>query len=305
MNTTRFINFGKYDLSTNKVFYRNMVIVALSIGAGISALGFLGRYLTWKSKAYVAGGEILDVLGYASYTNSSLTNIFLTAAFGLLITIFAGCTFHSLRKKQGRINELTLPVSNSEKYIWHVLLCVGGGFLLAFASLLAADLVNYLLHLVVYGNDGTFSLTSRVIDIYTISMPEISDKIKLGPGANQPLEEYELFCAFVTSMKVFVFCNIFMQICAYIYGNSVKYKYNIILTYLFLTLASVAVMVVSSIIGKNYFELHPDVEGIEAVKITINCIHVGSVLMVVLGGLFIWRSYKRYTKAQVTSRLNK
>lgn len=299
MNTTRFINFGKYDLATNKVFYRNMVIVALSIGACISALGFLGRYLTWKSKAYVAGGEILDVLGYASYTNSTVTNVFLTTAIGLMITIFAGCTFHSLRKKQGRINELTLPASNSEKFVWHVLLCVGGGLLLCFASLLTADLVNYILHLAVYGNDGTFSLTSRVMDVYTMNIP-------INPQEN--IEELEIVKSTISTTKCMFFCTIFMQICAYIYGNSVKYKYNIILTYLALTVIGILVMITVGSITQSYLEQFTGTtraEDLEIGRHLISWAHAGCVIVAVVGILLFWRSFARYKKAQVTSRLNK
>ncbi|MCQ2223896.1 MAG: hypothetical protein MJZ35_08945 [Bacteroidaceae bacterium] len=305
MNTTRLINFGKYDLATNKVFYRNMMIMALCIGAGVSAIGFLGRYLTWKSAAYVGGGEILQVLGYASYTNSTVTNGFMAAAIGLMATIFAGCTLHALKTKQGRINELTLPASNSEKYLWHVGLSVGGGLLLALASLLAADVINYILHLATYGNDGTFSLTKRVWDIYTISMPDLNIRIEEGPRAGESVEEFELFCSYVTWLKTLIFSTVIMQICAYIYGNSVKYKYNIILTYLALTVIGIATMIAIGTTVHHFQDTLNDMGIDETHRFVLNCMRGGCLLLLSIGGLLIWRSYKRYCNAQITSRLNK
>ena len=304
MNTTRFYNFAKYDLATNKVFYRNMAIMAFGIGAGISALAFLFRFLIFNSKSVGLTNEAIEALGYASYTNSTATNVILAMLAGFLLVIFPGCTFHSLRKKQGRINELTLPASNQERFTWHVLLSVGGGLLLTIGMVLSADLVNYILHLAVYGNDGTFSLTSRVLDIYTFNLPEF----KIAPS--EVGERLDAMNNMLLAMKMIAVSAIIMQMGAYVYGNSVKYKYNIVLTYVAIAVAYIVAMIcfvqiMNFLSDHGYFDSFNELDDIEAIVLVTHWLYALCALLLGLGGLFIWRSYKRYCKAQITSRLNK
>ncbi len=304
MNTTRFINFAKYDLTTNRVFYRNMTIMALGIGAGISALAFLFRLLIFKSSSVGLGNEAIEALGYASYTNSSATNFILAALAGFLLVIFPGCTFHSLRKKQGRINELTLPASNLERFTWHVLLSIVGGLLLTFGMLLSADLVNYILHLAVWGNDGTFSLTSRVLDIYTFNLPEF----KIAPS--EVGERLEVLNSLLFMFKMLALSAIIMQVGAYVYGNSVKYKYNIVLTYVAIVIAYILgmicfVQVMQFLSDNGFFNSYEELEWADSTRVAIHWMYAFCTFLIGLGALFIWRSYKRYCKAQITSRLNK
>lgn len=304
MNTTRFFNFAKYDLATNKVFYRNMLIMTFGIGAGLSALAFLFRFLIFNSSSVGLTNEAIEALGYASYTNSTATNIILAMLAGFLLVIFPGCTFHSLRKKQGRINELTLPVSNQERFTWHVLLSVGGGLLLTIGMVLSADLVNYILHLAVYGNDGTFSLTSRVLDIYTFNLPEF----KIAPS--EVGERLEVMNSMLFAMKMLALSATIMQVGAYIYGNSVKYKYNIVLTYVSIAVTYIVVMicfvqVIDFLSDHGYLDSLKELDQIEAIALVTHWLYALCAFLFGLGGFFIWRSYKRYCKAQITSRLNK
>lgn len=312
MDKNNFLNFGKYDLTINKVFYRNMILMAIFMGIGISAFGFLGRWLTYNSEQTLveATGVTIDPLNFSHYSSTPITQVFLGIVIGYLPLIFAGCAFHNFRKKQGRIMELTLPATNMEKYLWHILVSVGGGLLLTVASLLAADLLNIILHLIVYGTDHTYSLTARMLNLIMLNIPELE---MAQNAADIPAME------FMAALRWCMIGGTIMNICAYVYGNSVKYHYNIIITYCILVAVSIFCMVgfgglFSWAYGdtvKEAQQITPgDVEAnvemsyyiIDKICLWLKCF---SAIMVGLGGICVWRSYKRYCNAQITTSTNK
>ena len=151
-NKKRFVNFGRYDLIINKSFYITMALFTSFGALGITLVAFVSRWLIFRNSS---SGDT----SFESYSNTIVFEFFLIAFFSIMRTIFAGCTFHNLRNKQGRITELTLPATNLEKYVWHFSLVSIGGLLTCMASLLGADIINAILNLFVYPIDAQHSIT--------------------------------------------------------------------------------------------------------------------------------------------------
>jgi hypothetical protein len=226
-----------------------------------------------------------------------------------MMQIFAGCWAHNLRNKQGRITELTLPANNLEKFTWHALLMLAGGFILCILSLLIADGLNASFTLIAYGaENGITSLTASAIEmcspqkiIETIimrGMAHSSDSIT-NPDAVQ----------FFNAFTILIFCSFFFQITIYFLGNAFKYKYNIILTYVALQVLSTILSFIFFIcgalgttVGNNMNVFFSDED---AGRIVTIFYYVLSFIALVASALFIWWSYNRYTKAQITSSFNK
>ncbi len=311
MITQNFKNFAKFDLTINKKFYRNMIIMAICIGMGISAFAFLGRWMMYTSaeRLVEATGGVLSAQDSAHYANTEVTDVFMSIMTSVLPIIFAGCTFHTLRKKQGRITELTLPATNKEKYWWHVLVSVGGGFCVTLLALLSADLLNFILHLLVYGTEYTCSFTAHMWNIITLNIPEVemADLIE---------KSYNGFCAhsFINAIRLLIFTDTLMNICVFIYGNSIKYHYNIIITYAIQVVATLIFMVgffgFFGIAHREEFtnttsqaEMNAHFSNVMG-DMTI-CLYVLSALCITISALCIWRSIKRYNNAQITNVNNK
>ena len=221
MEFNRFMQYAKYDLTINKAFYRNMSIVAVSIITGIAILGFLVRWTMVKNF-----GIGVDHDGSVfSYYSIGGTVIFTTGVVSLLMMMFSGCFNHPLRNKQGRISTLTLPATNGEKFLWHTLLVFVGGSLLCILSVLAADIVNALLSLIAgFPTDNIYSITKQFFRVLAMnfrseSMGELGNAGMMFPIHNK---YYYAFLGLVYASSIWTYT-------AFVFGNSVKYRYNIIL----------------------------------------------------------------------------
>ena len=314
INKERFANFAKYDLTINKAFYRNMAIVTIAGAACIALLGFIARYTLYSNivndpMSGQAYAYVPDANSFEGYNWMYFTALFELGFIGILMQIFGGCWAHNLRNKQGRITELTLPANNLEKFTWHTLLMLVGGFILCILSLLIADGLNALFTLITYGTEnGVTSLTASAIEmcspqniIETLIMRGVahrSDSIT-NPDAVQ----------FFNAFTILVFCSFFFQITIYFLGNAFKYKYNIILTY-------VALQVLSTILSFIFFicgafgatvgnNLDVFLSEKDASHIVTIFYYVLSLISFLGGIFFLWWSYNRYTKAQITSSFNK
>ncbi len=144
-NKERFLNFGRYDLIINKSFYRTMALICIFGSTGIAFVAFFGRWLMANAFNSL---DIEPLQDFWSYKNVAITALVLIMFTGIMHVIFAGCTFHNLRNKQGRISELTLPATNLEKYAWHLGLVIIGGTLAIILSLVCSDALNALLNLI-------------------------------------------------------------------------------------------------------------------------------------------------------------
>lgn len=309
MNTTNLLNFGKYDYTINKSFYRNIALTTIFGSVGIAIMGFVSRLLEFKAAFAVASytegmteDEAFDTIRLVSDPgNTPFTSTMIYIFCITMLCIFAGYTFHNLRNKQGRITELTMPASNLERWTWHVLIAVIGGFLVCVVSVLAADAVVAIANLVAYGTKIAHSHSLEVAKYAFILIGE-DDATPFTRGAaglvfNQP--------GFVFALRMAIFAMASSQIAAYIFGNSLKYKYNIILTYIVLQIVGlVFIIAVAALIG--HIERYDiDIYAENGADIMINFMWATAAIHTALTALLLWGSYHLYCKAQITSRINK
>lgn len=315
-NKERFANFATYDLTINKSFYRNMAIVTVAGALCIALLGFIARYTIYDSivndtMSGQAYSYVPDAYSFEGYNWMYLTALYELGFLLIMLQIFAGCWAHNLRNKQGRITELTLPATNLEKFTWHALLVLVGGFILCILSLLIADGFNSLLTLINYGTEnGIKSLTTSVGEMCSMrGITEIVFMRGIGHRSGEVITDNETIQYF-NAFTVLVFCSAFFQSTIYFLGNAFKYKYNIILTYAALQVLGTVLSFVFFIcvaLGANVPTIMdttpPDIEDVgQALTILY---YVLSFITLVASAFFIWWSYNRYTKAQITSSFNK
>lgn len=291
----RFKMFGKYDLTINKAFYRNMAMTVLIGALGIVSICFFTRWAMWNAFEETMGDEpyvVANSFPFEHYSSQIITLLILVGFFSLMHTIFGGCCFHNLKNKQGRIMELTLPATNIEKFVWHVMLVFLGGALLIFASLLVADLVNFLLGLCFFPDAS--QIPSLTMQAFRFAFSTLDDEIM----AVFPIER-------LNSMRSVVFGGLILSPCFYILGNAVKYRYNIILTY-------IAMFIIENILSISFiYTIVTFVRDIEQtsmhdVNVTLNGFMMTvAVIQLVLAAGCICLAYYLYTKAQITSKLNK
>lgn len=311
----RFANFAKYDLTINKTFFRNMVFVTLAGAVGIAMLGFMTRYNIYTDVLSNTSewGEPPVPGDFAHYTWNYITACYMLGFIDLMMIIFAGCWAHNLRNKQGRITELTLPATNLEKFTWHALLMLVGGFVLCILSLLIADGLNALLTLMMFGAaDGVGSLTCSIGELLTFTasaedyfhMPSISVNGEVDI-VNIQARNFLISCSFL------VFCSIITEIHLFFFGNALKYKYNIILTYIALqvigTIASIAFFIFTAASMGSVVDqmVESEYSGDEVMRLMTIGFTTAGIILLLLSALILWKSYHRYTKAQITSPLNK
>lgn len=287
-NKERFVNFAKYDLAINKSFYRNLSLATIVGTFGIALFGFMIRWNIWQNNVseYSLNDESFNTFDFA--WDCSGTSACLLVFCTIMLTGFCGCWAHNLRSRQNRIMELTLPAANIEKFVWHLVLTVGGGALLVVLSAVLADGLNALLCLFAMPKGAEVpSLIAKMWSLITFSMIEDAGVAK----------------ALIISLCI---CSYILQLAFYIYGNSLKYKFNIILTYaaeqvISLVLSIIFITIVTSIHTSWSISMSDD-----DVETMFEYILYGiSTIEIILATIFVWLSYRNYVKAQLITQLNK
>lgn len=308
MNTTRFLNFGKYDFTINKSFYRNITLTTIFGSVGLAITGFFGRLMEFKGaetmgpdysvldveQRYEAIREVTDPAS-TPFTSAMIFTFCLCMMF-----IFAGYTFHNLRNKQGRITELTIPATNLERWTWHVLVALVGGFIVCCISVLTADAVNAIANLCAYGTHIKSSLTADVAQIAALGIDESTNFLGTGSAGIIFLNP-----SFAWAMRIAAYCCVLAKFSAYVFGNSIKYKYNIILTYIVLQVVNMIVGICLLALIGYLDEKDVDLYAEGGTDTIIYFFWTVSAIAIALCSLLFVGSYRNYCKAQITSSLNK
>lgn len=294
-NFTRFANFGKYDYTINKTFYRNTSLLTIFMALGITLIGFMARYLMFAgSKLPVDEAILLDFnsMGY-NPANTFFTNMTLFIFASTMSAILAGHAFHNLRNKQGRIMELTMPATNLERWTWHVLVSAVGATVLIILSIVCADIFNAILNLIIFHGKVNSSFTK--------------DMFAMISGTLEPLSEaLSVFKLGVVYWRLLISVGILSSIALYIFGNSLKYKYNIILTYISLYIIQTIISVGGLSIILATVNINDGHTSMHSVGQFFHHTALGTVIISgIITILCFWGSYKFYCKAQITSRRNK
>lgn len=299
---SRMMQYARYDMTLNRAFYRNLAIVTASCVMGIAILGFLIRWgVVTKSLNYDypewALAESAEVGGTASC---------LSLFGGLMMLVFAGCVNHPLRNKQGRISTLTLPATNSEKFLWHVLVMLCGGMLLFIVSVALADGVNALFSVLTgFPSDYIHSLTRATFGPYfgIVGREEINQSLYfMGPVSLSTRVLAALMAGGILSSA--------WSIIVFMYGNALKYRHNIIWTILSMIALQFVLSVVMIIVGvqvaAHLDSIAPSSVSQEQIKqIVWTCYWIVMGVLTLTGtsmGVACWRRYKN---AQLVDRWNK
>ena len=294
-NKERFLNFGRYDLIINKSFYRTMALICIFGSTGIAFVAFFGRWLMANAFNSIDIKQLQDFWSYKDVTITALVLIMFT---GIMHVIFAGCTFHNLRNKQGRISELTLPATNLEKYAWHLGLVIIGGTLAIILSLVCSDALNALLNLIFHPLEYQNSIIYSIYELMSFRYTYVNGTSLADMEEMQGLLSAIRFMSIAMSVSGFAF---------FVLGNAIKYKYNIILTYITFEfsmsiLTIIAIFIIKSLAENDSIQINSGEEALAYVKASANIVAILNYLLTVL---YFWLSYKLYKKAQITSGWNK
>lgn len=295
IDNKRFVQYARYDLTINRTFYRNMAIVTMALIAAVTVLGFMLRWVALSSTDYHTEFDYRPIF----------TALMVKSLVGIIQTIWAGCVNHPLRNKQSRISVLTLPATNAEKYLWHLLLVIVGAMLLCLLSVVVADGLNALLSLMIgLSPSEIYSLTAEHLRYYTLTMnlPFTESTILDGETSAEWGEITKWLIATSAVSAVW-------SLSAFVFGNAVKYKYNIIWTFIALYALQMVItilIIISAIgIGSNIDMSTIRSEEINEMAIVRGIFITTIILTVVTSALMWWGSWRLYKKAQITSKLNR
>lgn len=306
LNKKRFWNYAQWDYTINQKFYRNSFIVFALTILFISLICSLWRCFI------ISIGIINDSnLWFAGTTCMYFIETFLY--------IIGGCVFHPLRNKQGRITHLTIPATNLEKFLWHLLICIGGCFVICVISVLVSDLLNILITCAILGADHIDSITKYALTPEAYSLSNI---IPINRQTNTEEQDF-ILTTNILSVSLWLctiasaFCS--ASICTLV--NSLKYKFNLPITTIIIYVISFIIMIII-IVGsivltftgipdcvsefcENAFNKFKDIsktEGINAVATIIFIIT--TIILIITVGFNFW-AYKIYCNAQIINKLNK
>lgn len=276
-NFKRFLNVARWDLSVNSKFYTRSALLMVAVICMPVVLYYL---YSMVMKSYLSFATIYDTAeGFATVIN----------LIGLAYMIIAsGYMFHNLLTKQGRINELTLPATNLERFIWHAVVVIVGVDVVFFAGVLTADLLHVLFRLPI-PNAEIHSIT---LAAYNYDFSELLE-----------LDEFNK-----NTIGLIVFFSL-MALCyvrSFSLVNAWKYRYNIPLTFFIYFLIQTFLPLLVLFIGMQF--ISPEFVSnlwnwLNETSITfwIVCLDIIAALLYVGIWLLTYRLYKR---AQLTTKRN-
>lgn len=282
----RFCNVGRWDLTINRTFYTRMFMLV----AAIALLPMLFKYIfaLWQViashgtlDAYIKVNAVDDL-----DTQVALTNFLLP----VMLTVMMAYMFHNLVTRQGRINELTLPATNLERFLWHACLIVGGGLLTALFSIVVADVLHVLL--------GWAILRQTSFESFTVLV------FKNFGGARLFIDGYSTAGILSYLMGAVV---LLINYSIFALGSAWRYRYSFAYTLLYMIAASLLFTVVMGFFVSYVVAYVVDLEHLRHFSLHISDTAV-AVVTLVLETCFLalvwWLTYRLYCRAQITTRRN-
>lgn len=287
----RFLSVGRWDVTVNRRFYTNQAIALLVLAVAPVVLRYLSAWAAGDVALFGMGTAALYPAMDMGYWIGFMTG-FYRFVFWVLPVVSLSYMLHNMVRKQGRIQELTLPASNVERFLWHLAFCLLAPMVVFFGSMLLADGINMLFAAVF----GCFSQVRSLICAFFVrpcSMP-----VDFSSGMGHPLLDHSFE---VLSMLCFM--------STFALGNAWKYRYNLIFT----CLVYVVLWLVSGICLMFLAGAFLQFAGYDCFADTYCNFDPNGTVMFCLLDLFmlallvgIWAlTYKLYCDAQVTSRRNR
>ena len=276
-NFKRFLNVARWDLSVNSKFYTRSALLMVAVICMPVVLYYL---YSMVMKSYLSFATIYDTAeGFATVIN----------LIGLAYMIIAsGYMFHNLLTKQGRINELTLPATNLERFIWHAVVVIVGVDVVFFAGVLTADLLHVL-----------FRLPIPNAEIHSITLAAYNYDFS-------ELLELDEFSKNTFGLIVFFFLMALCYVRSFSLVNAWKYRYNIPLTFFIYFLIQtflplLVLFIVTQFISPEFVSNLLNWLNEKSITFWIVCLDIIAALLYVGIWLLTYRLYKR---AQLTTKRN-
>lgn len=276
-NFKRFLNVARWDLSVNSKFYTRSALLMVAVICMPVVLYYL---YSMVMKSYLSFATIYDTAeGFATVIN----------LIGLAYMIIAsGYMFHNLLTKQGRINELTLPATNLERFIWHAVVVIVGVDVVFFAGVLTADLLHVL-----------FRLPIPNAEIHSITLAAYNYDFS-------ELLELDEFNKNTFGLIVFFFLMALCYVRSFSLVNAWKYRYNIPLTFFIYFLIQtflplLVLFIVTQFISPEFVSNLWNWLNEKSITFWIVCLDIIAALLYVGIWLLTYRLYKR---AQLTTKRN-
>lgn len=281
-NIKRFLNVARWDLSVNSKFYTRSAIMMMAFISTPIVLFYLYNMLT---KGFLLMGNTSD-----NVESFAMTIGLIGLAYSV---ISAGYMFHNLLTKQGRISELTLPATNLERFVWHVVVILIGVPLVFFCGVVVADFLHFLFRLMITNADIQ-SLTA------TYYWGDFSNWHNYSPGFEDFMEDYGY--ELVTTISIWFAC----YIRSFSLFNAWKYRYNIPITFLFYFILWTVLPLVLLFIGTMFFSEENVLDFMEWFKdANPHNIIIGMGIVGILVYIGIWLlTYRLYKRAQLTTKRN-
>ena len=275
-NFHRFINVARWDLTINSKFYLRSSILVVALCCFPILMSNLYALLTGN---YFAWGDGFDKIE---------PYVLMISMVGMFYSIIAsGYMFHNLVSKQGRINELTLPATNLEKFVWHFLVIAVGTLVVWNIGVVSADLLHSFFRI-------GFSSETRSITAEIFST-EFTWK------AYKEVRFHGYYLMPLFAIFIYSFARTFSLV------NAWKYKHNIPLTvllhFLLNTLIGLTVLVIAATNFADpgaFIEFIKTLDGLNPDAVIIS-LYVFAVLLYC--GI-VYLTYWLYTRAQLTTRRN-
>lgn len=279
-NSKRFAQFVKWDVTINAKLYRTMAIVIFCTTLAFALLHFI----VWQiGNGLNASFSLLQRTGFLALN---------------LVSCCAGFLLHNFRTKPKRILEMTMPASNCEKFLSHVLLTIIGSILVLLASMVVADGIHALLTWAVMDKDQVVSLFSTFDFASTLRTPFSGE-------VNDDYIVLSYISRIFPHLNLMMYSSIILNFAYYAFSNTVLYKYNIPAAYVIMYVLSMIISISIFIALLAFAHKNSDVPGSTVSSFASVAATVCTAINLSLTVILAIATYLRYTKAQLVNRLNR
>lgn len=271
---SRFLNVARWDMATNRSFYLRAALIVFLCVLSPVCIKFLFQLLGVASVPRY--DNVANIIPFHALTNVMFTIISLAYVF------------HNLLTRQGRIHELTLPATNLERILWHVLFNLVGVQLVFWISLAITDVVHvaFAAWWNIESYDSIIAALFRHVTFYPTGLDG-------------------RFGAYLIVASVYLI--VLNTLAFVVLVNAWKYRYNLVLAWFYQFLINIAVSIVGIVCawGIDSKEIISHLYLLEQNESLQNaaCVLLFSVLLFTF--LFMcWGTYWLYCRAQITTRRN-
>lgn len=277
MNYERFKHVAKWNFTINRAIYMKLSF-SLFLAMSLPLLAFIMKTIWVGAITHNMDYALNGIPGFDMGDQAAL-------CFMIAMPILCGHMFHNLLTKQDRIKELTLPASNGEKFLFHALVTVVGSIVVYMVSFLLVDILQYIYVGAIYGfsharwiplsNAFTTSVEVVVVDSYT------------------RLTTLMFLSGWVAYISTFIL------------GNAIKYRHNIVWTYLFHCAVGFTILFALGLSIPWLISLGIKIDKIDSERFLIGLLRFLIVYHLLITVFCWWMSYRLYSRAQLTTRRNK